>query len=71
MAYEIESFGPQSTDGIRQAGQGQPNFPPNYSAGSADLAFTTDLICDPADTDNDCDPAVGWDRGPSYGSQES
>lgn len=48
-----------------------PNFPPNYKAGSEELAFTTDLQDDPADTDSTCDPAVGWDQGKAYGSQES
>jgi hypothetical protein len=69
MAYEIENYGTQSTSGIRQAGAGEPNFPPNHEAGNADLAFTTDIRHDPADTDNDCDPAVGWELGVSYGSQ--
>lgn len=69
MAYEIETSGTQSTTGVRAADAGEPNFPSPASAGSGEmLSFASDLICDPADTDNDCDPASGWKPGVKFGS---
>jgi hypothetical protein len=59
MADDIEIVGPQATSGLRVAAFDTPNFPPNYSAGSAELAFTSDIITDPAD-DDDNDPTRGY-----------
>lgn len=64
MAYEIENYGPQATDGLRTAKVSGPTFPPNYGAGYEELSFTTDLIADPADDEeNTGDPTTGWNRG--------
>lgn len=58
---DIPAYGKKRDDGIRAAGVREPNFPPNYTAGSEELSFASDLIRDPADNNGAFDPAAGWD----------
>lgn len=70
MTYEIENYGDQATTGVRKAGGGEPNFPPNAAMGRENLAWGTDLIDDPADAKPITDPKTGWSQGIG-GSQAS
>lgn len=54
-----------------QHAQGSPNFPPNYTTGSEELSYATDIIRDPAETDGTDDPASGWKRGLGIGSPQA
>lgn len=70
MADKSTIFDPSATDSVSGItdGYGRPNVPPNYDAGTFlgegvgyghPLAFATDIICDPTDTDGN-DPTRGY-----------